>query len=57
MGGDDMEVGMQEPGDMRCCGGEERGPAVTERKLKKITGMHEPANPIIISNRRASYSF
>ncbi len=57
MEGDDMEMDMQGPGDMGCWGWEEREPAATERKLEKVAGLPEPANHIVISNRRAAYSF
>lgn len=51
-----MEMGMPEPGEMWCCSWEAQEPTATERKLERITGLHGPANHIIISNRRASYS-
>jgi hypothetical protein len=57
MGGDDMEMGMQEPGEMCCCGWHEHEPATTERNLKELTEMHEPANHIIISCRSISNFF
>jgi hypothetical protein len=50
-----MEMDMQEPVDMYCW--EEHQPENMGRKLKKITGLHEPANHIVISYRSISYSF
>ena len=52
-----MEMDMQEPGEMCCCGWDEHKPAITERNLKEITGLHEVANHIIISYRCLSNSF
>ena len=51
-----MEMDMQEPGEMRCCGWKEHQPAGTEGNLNKISGLHEPANRIIISYRGISYA-
>jgi len=52
-----MEMDMQEPGEMCCCGWEEHEPAMTERNLTKPAGLYEPANHIIISYRSISYFF
>ena len=52
-----MEMDMQGPGDMCSYGWKEHEPAITERTPEKITGLHQPANHIIISYRSISYSF
>lgn len=46
-----MEMDMQEPGDMCCYGWKAHQPATTGRKLEKITGLHDPANHIVVSDR------
>ena len=49
-----MEMDMQEPGEMCCCDWEEHKPAITERNLRQVTGLHKLANHIIISYRNIS---
>jgi len=52
-----MEMDMQGPGEMGSEGCKAHKPAITERTPEKTTGLHKPADHIIISYRSISYSF
>ena len=50
-GGGDMEMDMQEPGEMCCCSEEEHDPAKTDIALQLKTKLHATLGRIIISYR------
>ena len=51
IGGDDMEMDMQEPGEMCCCFEEELDPAAMPGRLSRTGAMHARVSHIIISYR------
>jgi hypothetical protein len=51
IGGDDMEMDMQEPGEMCCCYQEAHDPAARRGKLSATAAMPARVSHIIISYR------